>query len=426
MIKNEIFDFSNWKNIAFPWTVVLLSFFLPIIKYGIQIPIFLFILSWFFYPKGEFKTIWWPLLVFSGFYIFHLIGMLYTTHIELGIADLVEKFSLLLFPFFFAFAQSVNRNFRRMILIAFVLGTLISVILSFSISGFDYAQSGDIREFYMSNFSYLFHPSYVAMFINFAMAIGLTILTTFNFNKVQRIAIWIGILFLALTLVFPTSKMGFIGFIFMVGFFLVKWATQGQFFKTNTGLLLFVCFCFLVFIKYDPISRIRINRVVDYVDGDQKPTKSFQVESNAARIYAWKAATSEIKEHPFGVGTGDINVVLEDHFRKQGLNELADKGLNPHNQYLQSAMALGIPALLWFLFSLIFPFGKIIRTKDWLYAFFICLFALNITVESMLEKQSGIIFFAFFNSFFFFNTMKIAKTEGIDRNVLPKSIKEIA
>lgn len=416
MIKNEIFDFSNWKNIAFPWTVVLLSFFLPIIKYGIQIPIFLFILSWFFYPKVSFKTIWWPLLVFAGFYIFHLIGMLYTTHIELGIADLVEKLSLLLFPFFFALAKSVNRNFRRMTLIAFALGTMVSVILSFSISGFDYSRTGDIAEFYMSDFSYLFHPSYIAMYINFALAILLTVLTVFKFNKIQRIGMWVGILFLSLTLVFPTSKMGFISFILMVVFFLIKWATKSQFFKLNTALLLFVSFCLLLFIKFDPISQSRINSAVEYVDGEQKPTKTAQVESNAARIYAWKAATSEIKEHPFGVGTGDINVVLEDHFRKQGLNELADKGLNPHNQYLQSAMALGIPAVLWFLFSLIFPFGKIIRTKDWLYAFFICLFALNITVESMLEKQSGIIFFAFFNSFFFFNTLKDGKIVNLEES----------
>lgn len=406
MIRNEIFDFSNWKHIVFPWAVVLLSFFLPIIKYGIQIPILLFILSWFFYPKVSFRTIWWPLLVLSGFYIFHIIGMLYTAHFEFGVADLVEKLSLLLFPVFFAFAKPVSRNFRRMILIAFALGTMVSVISSFSVGAVYYAKSGDIREFYMSNFSHLFHPSYIAMYINFAIAILLTIITVFKFSKIQRILIWLGILFLALTLVFPTSKMGFIGFIFMIVFFLIKWATQGRFFKLNTALLLFVSFCLFVFIKYDPVSQSRINSAVKYVDGEQEPTKTAQVESNAARIYAWKAAISEIKQHPFGVGTGDINVVLEDHFRKEGLDELADKGLNPHNQYLQSAMALGIPALLWFLFSLIFPFGKIIRTKDWLYAFFLCLFALNITVESMLEKQSGIIFFAFFISFFFFNTLR--------------------
>ncbi len=414
MIKNEIFDFSNWKNILFPWTIVLLSFFLPIIKYGIQIPILLFIVSWFFYPKVTFKSIRWPLLVLSGFYIFHLVGMLYTTHLEYGIIDLVEKLSLLLFPVFFALAKPLSRIFRRIILLAFGLGTMVSVILSFSMATIYYTDSGNMREFYMSNFSHLFHPSYIAMYINFAIAILLTLLTAFKFSKKQHISIWLVILFLSLTLVFPTSKMGFIAFILMVVFFLIKWATMGEIFKMNSALLLLVSLCLFVFIKFDPISQSRINSAVQYADGEQKPTKTAQVESNAARIYAWKAALSEIKQHPFGVGTGDINVVLENHFRKEGLDELADKGLNPHNQYLQSAMALGIPALLWFLFSLVFPFRKIIRTKDWLYAFFICLFALNISVESMLEKQSGVIFFAFFNSFFFFNTIR--KEEAIEND----------
>src|SRR5690606_7243974 len=112
-------------------------------------------------------------------------------------------------------------------------------------------------------------------------------------------------------------------------------------------------------------------------------------------------------KHPLGVGTGDINIELENHFRENGLEELADKELNPHNQFLQSAMAIGIPALLWFIFSLLFPFRKIIRTKDWLYAFFLCSMVLNLLVESMLEKQSGIIYFAFFNALFFFSTSLI-------------------
>ena len=230
MIKNEIFDFSNWKNVAFPWAVALLSFFIPLIKYGIQIPIFLFIISWFFYPKVSFKTIWWPLLVLSGFYIFHLIGMLFTENIELGMVDLVEKLSLLLFPFLFALATPVKRSFRRMMLIAFALGTVLSVILSFITSGFDYARSGDMSEFYMKNFSYLFHPSYVAMYINFAIATLLTVLTSFKFSRLQLIAIWVCIFFLTLTLVFPTSKMGFIGYLFLIIFFLIKWATRREFF----------------------------------------------------------------------------------------------------------------------------------------------------------------------------------------------------
>lgn len=401
-------EWANWKEFAFPSAVVLLAFFIPVIKYGIQIPIFLFILSWFFYPKVPFRKVWWPFLVFAGFYIFHLVGMLYTEHLGLGLTDLTEKLSLILFPFLFALAKPINKKFRRYAIIAFAIGCAVSVILSFIISGVAYSKSGDIGEFYMSEFSPFFHPSYFAMYINLAIAILLTVATSFKFSRLQRILLWVLILFLSLSLVFPTSKMGFIVFTFLIGFFLVKWATQRVFFKLNTILLVLVGISTFAYIKFDPVAQSRISSAVEYADGEREPTQADQIESNAARIYAWEATLSEIKKHPFGVGTGDINVVLEDHFRAKGLDELAEKELNPHNQYLQSALAIGIPAVLWFLFSLLYPFGKIIRTKDWLYAFFLCSLALNIAVESMLEKQSGIVFFAFFNALFFFSTNLIS------------------
>lgn len=395
---------SEWKDLAFPLSVVVLAFFIPLIKYGIQIPIMLFIISWFFYGKLPFRKVWWPFLVFGGFYIFHLIGMIHTEHIDLGITDLTEKLSLLIFPLFFATAKPIDFKFRRWALIAFTIGCSISVLFSFINAEIAYLETGNIGEFYMSNFSPLFHPSYMAMFINLSVAILLTAITTFKFSRLQYALMWIAILLLSLSLVFPTSKMGFIVFGLLILFFLVKWATQKALFKLNSALILVVWLSTLAFIIYNPVAQNRIDSAVEFVGSEGQPQKSEQIESNAARMYAWEATIDEIKKHPLGVGTGDINIVLEDHFRESGLKELAEKELNPHNQYLQSAMAIGIPAMLWLVFSLVYPFGKIVKTRDWLYAFFLISIALNLMVESVLEKQTGIIFYAFFNCLFFFSS----------------------
>jgi O-antigen ligase len=110
-----------------------------------------------------------------------------------------------------------------------------------------------------------------------------------------------------------------------------------------------------------------------------------------------------IAAHPFGVGTGDISDVLVENYRREGLYDLADTELNPHNSFLQIALAQGIPALLVFLFSLAYSSWVTVQRKDWLYAFFLISIVLNFMVESMLEKQSGVIFFAFFNVFLFFS-----------------------
>ena len=411
MTQSAIHEKQNWKKVAFPLATALLAFLIPILKGGIQIPIFLVIIAWFFYPKRTLKQQWWPILVFSGIFLFHIIGLFYSEYLDKGIADSTGKLSLLLFPVIYGLAAPVSRRFRRITLICFAAGTIFSVIFDLVSSAADYSRTGMISEFYMSAFSPIFHPSYVAMYINMAIAVLLTSLTGFSFTRKQKGLLWLLIFFLATSLVFPSSKMGFVTFGFLVLFFLVKWASQKRVIHINSLLIIIIGVVTALLITYNPVASNRVNSAIEFADGDRAPTKTDQIESNAARIYAWKAAVSEIKENPLGVGTGDINVELEKRFREEGLDQLADKGLNPHNQYLQTAMALGLPAIAWFLFSLLFPFAKIVKTKDWLYAFFICIIALNLMVESMLEKQSGVIFFAFFNSFFYFMTLQDRKLE---------------
>ena len=45
---------------------------------------------------------------------------------------------------------------------------------------------------------------------------------------------------------------------------------------------------------------------------------------------------------------------------------------------------------------------KSLKTKDYLYSLFLILIAINFLTESMLETQSGVVFFAVFNTLFFF------------------------
>ncbi len=411
MTQTAIHEEKNWKKVAFPLATALLAFLIPILKGGIQIPIFLVIIAWFFYPKRKLKKQWWPILVFSGIFLFHIIGLFYSEYLDKGIADSTGKLSLLLFPVIYGLAAPVNRRFRRITLICFAAGTIFSIIFDLLSSAVDYSRTGMVSEFYMSAFSPLFHPSYVAMYVNMAIAVLLTCLTAFSFTRKQSGLIWLLIFLLAVSLVFPSSKMGFVTFGFLVLFFLVKWSLQKRLIHINSLLILIIGVVTALFITYNPVASNRVNSAIEFADGERTPTKTDQIESNSARIYAWKATLSEIKEKPLGVGTGDINVELEKRFREEGLDQLAEKGLNPHNQFLQTAMAVGLPAIAWFLFSLLFPFAKIIKTKDWLYAFFLCIIALNLMVESMLEKQSGVIFFAFFNSFFYFMTFQDRKLE---------------
>jgi len=274
------------------------------------------------------------------------------------------------------------------------------VFISFAESWNKYSVSHVLNDFYMSEFSPVHHPSYMAMYMNLAVvALLLNVFAGHYSLRTQRLA-WVIVLVLVLSLIFPASKMGLIQFVFLV-FFISAYAwNQGRFLTRNGAMLLIAVLAFGVLFKIDPIAKQRVAATVEAVSSDREPES--QMESTAARMHAWKISVDEIRRRPLGSGTGDVNDALVARFRGAGLDQLADKGLNPHNNFLQIGVALGIPALLWFLFSLAYPLPLIRKNSDWLYAFFLAGMAMHMMVESMLEKQSGVVFFAFFNAFFFF------------------------
>ena len=103
----------------------------------------------------------------------------------------------------------------------------------------------------------------------------------------------------------------------------------------------------------------------------------------------------------FGDGIGDVNTVLLKQYAKQELTVLSEKELNPHNQLLQTLVALGLLGGITLILTLIAPLVLAIKKSHFLYSFFILLILINLLTESILERQAGVIFYAFFNALFF-------------------------
>jgi O-antigen ligase len=395
--RNLMQGFSLYEG-----AICLLAFSIPVLKYGIQIPIILFVIAWLFAKKQVDRKVFIPILLFAAIYIFHLIAMLYTENVDRGSKDLVQKLSLLIFPVIIGTGPKLTKLMREMAINFFVLGTLTAVIFGFISSAIEYSSTGSISVFYMSDFSPSHHPSYISFYVVIALAILLLRIEK-STNSKRALLLWIAVLFLSLSLIFPASKMGFINWAMVFFVFLLKWLILKPYHRKAAVLLLGAGLLFVLFLKFDPVASARIGKAVEVTSQMDQPNKESQVESNTARLYSWSTALMIIKENPIGVGTGDINDAMVSSYNKQGLDDLAAKSLNPHNEFLQIGVAIGIPAALLFLFSLVFPFGKIIREKDWIYGIFLLSIFIQFSVESMLEKQSGVIFFAFFNAFFFFS-----------------------
>ncbi len=389
---------NKWFNLS----VLLTVMWLPISSKGIGIPISLMIISWLFSPKKITKEKGLAILLFASIYLFHLIAMIYTDDVARGIRDLGQKASLIIFPILFGTLPSSSLPKRSLVFGVFVMGLIASVFLSFSESIIKYSQSGLISDFFMSEFSYSHHPSYLALFLN----MGLAVILMDVINSIRKPSLHFvkGIISIVLIsgIIYSASKMGFIQFVFLIGFILVYWVAKKSLNQNNTSLITIVALLFGILFYSNPIAKNRIFYTVELMENQEVATAENQTESTVARLTTWEITLDEISKAPFGVGTGDIQDVLDERYMEEGYDLLAEKGLNPHNVFLQIGLAQGIPAMVVFAFSLIFPFGRILRKKDWLYAFFLLSILMHFMVESMLEKQSGVVFFAFFNAYLFF------------------------
>jgi O-antigen ligase len=126
--------------------------------------------------------------------------------------------------------------------------------------------------------------------------------------------------------------------------------------------------------------------------------------TTGVRFEIWKLTLDEIKSNWFfGVGAGDIKPVLFKRYKSSNLDNALSKNLNVHNQYLETFLGQGIIGISLLLSLFVIGLKEAYLRKEWLFSVFIILSAMSFAPESMLNNQSGVIFFAFFYySFFIF------------------------
>jgi hypothetical protein len=121
------------------------------------------------------------------------------------------------------------------------------------------------------------------------------------------------------------------------------------------------------------------------------------------RLEFWKIAGGIVREHPFiGVGTGDVPAAFESGYQQSNTQLGKDYWHRSHNQFLAIAVALGILGLLYFIFSLVYPFYATTNSRSYFYLCFFVIAIMSMFTEDTLETQAGISFFTFFTSFLLF------------------------
>lgn len=385
----------------------LAAFMLTCYIYWAPIVIVAFVVVWLAEGNLKYKLTAWLhnkyAILFIAFYLIHVLGMVYTSDVNSGWFDLQVKLSLLVFPVVLVSEGKMDSKKQRTFVWSFIAGLIVNGLICLGYAIWKYFALG-LFEFQYSQFSIFLHPSYFSMYIDMAVVFIFYILTeSGDLGKREKILFYIAFFFLEFIIVLLQSKAGLIvsSLVIIVGLvrYLMKESPRAK------TILLLGAIAGLYYVSYHYIitsGRSRILSARDILMKDQ--ISDTTGESTQVRLYVWKAGLEIVKRKPLlGTGTGASRGALVKEYEKDGMTGALEKKLNAHNQYIQCALSLGIPGLLLFLFTLLWPLYMCYKEKRFVYAAFICIFMINILVESMLETQGGTMFYGLFNSLLMFN-----------------------
>ena len=346
-----------------------------------------------------------PLLWMFLLYLFHLIGLLWTTNMSFAGLDLGIKAPLLVFPLIYVFGQPLRdaENVQRWFIGANALAVVLCLVHAVSTVAGNLGGGGAHQgtalsgfaltvPFFSSEFSLFLHPTYMAMYLTLA----LLFLARPEVNRPWSACLTgtAGILLL-LGVVLCASKAGWLlQFMAGLGTLAERWSERSTRRIVAWGLSAALITGLALYLGTDYVHE-RVGQVVQTLK-EESPNDQASNSTDDRRL-VWRAAAAVVADHPWtGVGTGDVKDELLKVYAERGYAEPLRKKLNAHDQYLNTAVALGFGGMALLLLMIVVPTVFAARRRHVLLFSFLLLNGLNWLVESMLEVQAGVVFLAFF------------------------------
>ncbi len=326
------------------------------------------------------------------------------------------KLSLLIFPLLFATMEDdvIDEKGLYRIFYSYLIGsvgvTLVVLVWAFM----NFTRTNSTEVFYYKYLSAFQHPSYLAMNLDFAVAGIIFILLSKGKDlskRLRKLLIMLIVYFFAI-IIMLASKAGIISLLMVLVFSIASIIIYRKDYVIGLLFLFIVPFSFIGAYYVFPNTFTRINKTTDVVTGASQYDSNTS-EGTGERLLIWGASLELVRKNPIlGVGTGDVKDVLLQKYQEKGITNAYLLRLNAHNQYLQTTIALGILGLLVVLGCLFLPLYEALRQKNILVFLFILIVAFNLLVESMFERQAGIVFYSFFNALLFF-WMRVMKSKAL-------------
>lgn len=364
------------------------------------------------------------------FFLLHLAGMLYTSHVSEGWLDVQQKSAFLLFPLLIPALSLFSEKMKSGLLWFYLAGLSVAAILSWMMALNHFWEESYYRShqmaiydapytnyFFSSRLSRFMHPGYFASQLIFGIWLlnrqtkGSAIPVSF------RISVFFLQLFLFVTALCMLSKASLL--LLPVLFFLGNFSRQIPVLsRRNLTWMIASMSLFSAVLWLIPGVKQSFFHAAEVWQHPERIQSSSADESSELRILAWKTALDIFSGHPlFGVGTGDVNPELWQAYSDQGFLVPAEKHLNAHSQYLQTAVALGIPGLLCLLCLPLMALINGVRQGNamWL-ALSLLLLWLPVT-ECWFEQQQGMFFLLFWWVFVASESRMVGEHTAIKKNI---------
>lgn len=343
-------------------------------------------------------------VLFLLLYLSYAIGTIYTNNTDIASKYLEYKLSFIIFPILFFFPFRKGGFSLQKLILGLIIGVTLIGIYGFYNSLGCYLDGGTSC-FFTVIISPIHHPTYLVAFMMLAMG-G----SWMGYQKK-----WAGyklswiIPFTFFVLIYHILTQSLAGILFML---LIIASLILVFIFKKWGRIAGLVSCSLV-----PIVLYLIVNFVPYIEGEFNHAKWYAdiyisnpsefVSSRVSpmtgteqRLVMWTVAAEEFSSNIMGAGTGNVDDVLGARLRALDKDTLADKQFNPHNQYLQTGVEIGIIGLLILISIILYGFYFAIKQRNWLLFILVANIAFNCLFESMLQRQSGIVFYTFWMCIF--------------------------
>lgn len=365
------------------------------------------------------------LLLLNIIYFLVLIyGFLISENQSYAIKVLQRNLPFLIFPLIFLKLKKVSINISA-IKLALIISAFIASIYCEIINLGHWKWFNSFPAYDFSIYEYFTHhwftygiltrgidlqPSFFALYILISLVFILEYILLPQKKKMVFFALSIFLLLYFICFMFHlSSRIGLVLLIVLLVYYFFK-------LRLNVKYKVFIFLCFFSIFSYilvnsafmERLNELKVTLQQDVVDeGDNI------VHTKKIRVYALEAFVSQKPKYfLFGRGTGDAQKYLDAFYEKK-LNNNPNtekskvkwkfKGSHYHNQFVQTNVETGILGLLVLILIFSVSLKNGIKYKNREQVLFVLICISFFLLDSVLMRQKGIVFFAFFNIIFTIN-----------------------